>query len=170
MMRILLDVNVMLDAVLRRPPHYEAAREIWRAVEANRVEALVPAHGVTTLYYVVARARGGPFARQTIADLLSACRIASVTDPVVRRALSLPWKDFEDAVCAASAEAAACDLLVTRDPRGFPDSPVPVVDPRTALDLLLRPRGVPGQARERRARYGRSPGPRGRKRGRRPAA
>lgn len=168
MSRVLLDVNVMLDAVLRRPPHYEAAREIWRAAEENRVEALIPAHGVTRLYYVVARARGGPFARQTIADLLSACRIAAVTDAVVRRALGLPWKDFEDAVCAASAEAAACDLLVTRDPRGFPDSPVPVVDPQTALGLL-QPRGGPDQVAERHARYRRSSKPRSRKRGRPPA-
>lgn len=168
MSRILLDVNVMLDAVLRREPHYEAAREIWRAAEMNRVEALVPAHGVTTLYYVVARARGASFARQTIAGLLSACRIAAVTDSVVRTALALPWRDFEDAVCAASAEAAGCDLLVTRDPRGFPDSPVPVVDPQTALALLQRG-GDPDSVAERPARYRRIRKPRARKRGRPPA-
>jgi hypothetical protein len=44
--------------------------------------------------------------------------------------------DFEDAVCVAAAEAADCELVVTRDPQGFAGSPVRVVDPTTALALL----------------------------------
>jgi predicted nucleic acid-binding protein len=148
--------------VLRRPPHYEAARDIWKAAEYKRAEALVPAHGVTTLYYVVARARGASFARLAVGDLLAACGVAPVNDAVIRRALGLPWKDFEDAVCAASAEAAGCDLLVTRDPKGFPDSPVPVVDPLTAVSLL-KGAGGPGDVAEPAARYSRARRPRRRR-------
>lgn len=44
--------------------------------------------------------------------------VAAVDDNVVRRALALAWPDFEDAVCAAAAEASACDAPVTRDPDG----------------------------------------------------
>ena len=55
---------------------------------------------------------------------------------ILRRALDLGWSDFEDAVCAAAAEATSCDLLVTRDAGGFKDSPVLVVDPVTALSLI----------------------------------
>jgi hypothetical protein len=58
---------------------------------------------------------------------------------VLRRALVLAWPDFEDAVCAASAEAAGCDAIVSRDPAGFPDPPVPVIDPAAAFGLLARP-------------------------------
>lgn len=55
---------------------------------------------------------------------------------VIRTALSLCWPDFEDAVCAAAAQACGCDAIVSRDPAGFPDSPVPVLDPETALAWL----------------------------------
>jgi hypothetical protein len=54
------------------------------------------------------------------------------------RALGLGWPDFEDAVCAAAAEASGCQAIVTRDPDGFPDSPVPVVDAAGALSWILR--------------------------------
>jgi hypothetical protein len=55
-----------------------------------------------------------------------------------RRALALGWPDFEDAVCAAAAEAAGCQAIVTRDLDGFPASPLPVVDPAGALSWILR--------------------------------
>jgi predicted nucleic acid-binding protein len=134
--RCLLDVNVILDMVLDRRPHLEAARALWAAAERKEIEAVVSAHGVTTVFYVVARERGAAFARRIITDLVVVPSIAAVDGPILRRALDLGWPDFEDAVCAAAAEAASCDLLVTRDAGGFKDSPVPVVDPVTALSLV----------------------------------
>jgi len=62
--------------------------------------------------------------------------VAQVDDNVVRRALALAWPDFEVAVCAAAAEASACDALVTRDPDGYPNAPFPVIDPAAALSWI----------------------------------
>jgi len=50
-------------------------------------------------------------------------------------------------VCAAAAEAAGCDLVVTRNRKDFGRSPVTAVDPITALAL------VEGGGSERRANY-----------------
>lgn len=148
MRRILVDVNVVLDALLRRPPHADAAIKIWTAAESGEVSGHVPAHGVSTLFYLFLRARGPAAARRAVADLLAVFKVAAVDQAVLLRALALAWSDFEDAVCAASAEAAGCDLIVTRDPSGFRNSPVPTVDPATALALLDR-RGGPGRVSER---------------------
>jgi predicted nucleic acid-binding protein len=133
--RLLLDLNVLLDVVLERPGA-SAAAEVWAALERHRGEGFVPAHGVTTIYYVVARAQGGSFARRATEALLRAFAVAPVDGDVLRRALAFDWPDFEDAVCAAAAEACECDAIVTRDPGGFPDSPVEMVDPGTALAWL----------------------------------
>ena len=45
--------------------------------------------------------------------------MAAVGEDVMRHALVLAWPDFEDAVCAAAAEAGGCDAIVTRDPRAL---------------------------------------------------
>lgn len=138
MKRVLVDVNVLLDAVLEREPHAKVATKIWAAVETRRVAGLVPAHGVTTLFYLFSRARGADSARRAVAHLLSVFGVAAVGQATLQRALTLGWTDFEDAVCAAAAEAAGCDLIVTRDPAGFRASPVQSVDSATALALLER--------------------------------
>jgi hypothetical protein len=70
--------------------------------------------------------------------------VAAVDGGVVRRALRLNLADFEDAVCAAAAEGAGCDLVVTRNGRDYRQSPVTAVDPMTALALIAGggPKGV----------------------------
>jgi predicted nucleic acid-binding protein len=131
-----MDVNVVLDFVLSREPFVAGSTALLAAAETGQAELFVPAHGITTVFYVVARQRSAAVARRVVADLLLVTKVAVVNDTVVRRALVLGWPDFEDAVCAAAAEGEGCDLLVTRDPAGFAESPVLAVDPVAALAVL----------------------------------
>jgi predicted nucleic acid-binding protein len=133
---LLLDLNVILDVILDRKPDADAAAALWRAIEAGQGRGLIPAHGITTIFYLIEKARGATFARRGVERLISVFGVAPVNEAVVRRALALAWRDFEDAVCAAAAEASGCEVIVTRDPSGFPDAPLPVVDTIAALSWL----------------------------------
>lgn len=134
--RILIDLNVVLDVLLDRAPHADAAAAVWGMVERGEVEALIPAHCVTTLHYLVTRSRGREFGDRCVADVLSVFDVAPVDAAVLADAVALRWADFEDAVCAASAKAAGCHLITTRDPRGFPGSPCPPLTPAETLAAL----------------------------------
>ena len=134
---LLLDLNVILDVILDRAPGAEAAAALWAALESGHGRGLIPAHGVTTIFSLLEKARGAAFARDGVERLLGVFGVAPVNDMVVRRALVFGWPDFEDAVCAAAAEASGCEALVTRDPDGYPSPPLPVIDPAAALAWLV---------------------------------
>ena len=134
---ILLDLNVILDVILDRRPCADAAAALWAAIEGGRGRGLIPAHGVTTIFHLIEQARGAAFARDGVERLIGVFGVAPVNDLVVRRALVFGWPDFEDAVCAAAAEASGCEAIVTRDPDGYPNPPLPVIDPAAALSWLL---------------------------------
>ncbi|HEX5474309.1 MAG TPA: PIN domain-containing protein [Vicinamibacterales bacterium] len=138
MKRLLLDLNVFLDVMLDRPPHAEVAAALWAAIERGHGHGMIPAHGVTTIFYMLQKARDAAFARQGVERLIGVFAVAPIDDAVVRRALALAWPDFEDAVCAAAAEISGCDVLVTRDPDGYPNPPLPVIDPAAALSWLAQ--------------------------------
>ena len=55
-MRILLDLNVVLDVVQNRPPHYQDSAEVLSRVRTGELAAILPSHGVTTLWYILAKA------------------------------------------------------------------------------------------------------------------
>ena len=154
MRRVLLDLNVLLDVLLDREPHAEMSAAIWAAIEERRLDGALAAHGLTTIFYLVAKQRGRVAAREVVADLLAVFGIAAVDEVVLRRAVALDLADFEDAVAAAAAEAAACDAIVTRDLSGFRGSPVQALEPLlvlAALDAEIHePAATYGKGRRRR--------------------
>jgi hypothetical protein len=102
---------------------------------------VIPAHGVTTIFYPLEKARDARFALDGVDGLLKVFGVATVDDAVIRRALVLSWPDFEDAVCAAAAEATGCEAIVTRDPDGYPNCSLLVIDPAAALAWLINRQG-----------------------------
>jgi predicted nucleic acid-binding protein len=151
--KVLVDANVCLDVLLGRAPFGESSMAIWSLAEESDVEGVVPAHAVTTVHYLVCKERGRATGRRFVADLIRVFRVAAVNEAVLRRALEFEFGDLEDAVCAAAAEAASCDLIVTRNGKNFAHSPVAAVDPMTALALLDG--GGSGEVSERGPAYGR---------------
>ncbi len=135
-MKVLVDANICLDVLLGRAPFGESSTKIWSLVERGEVEGLVPAHAVTTVHYLVSKERDRATGRRFVADLMRVFGVAAVSESELKRALELDFLDFEDAVCAAAAEGAECDLIVTRNRRDFGKSPVTAVDPITALAIF----------------------------------
>ncbi len=134
--RVLLDLNLVLDVLLDRAPHADAASALWAAVETGEVEGLVAAHCVTTLHYLATRSGGREFGNRCVADVLGVFGVARVDAAVLEAALALEWSDFEDAVCAAAAVAADCHVIASRDTRGFRRAPLPVLGPVEALAAI----------------------------------
>jgi predicted nucleic acid-binding protein len=134
-MKILLDINVILDIFLDRAPHAAASSAVWAAIEKGHVAGVLAAHAVTTIHYILKGQVGGAVARNTVESILRVLDVAAVDTQVIRRALQFGWVDFEDAVTAAAAESADCEAIVSRDPKGFPRSPIRVLSPEAAAPL-----------------------------------
>lgn len=140
MKRLLFDVNVVLDVLLDRAPFAEASSEAWAAVERGEADGLLSAHAVTTLHYLNAKAVGVRMASETTDALLSVFDVAPVDEAVLRSAVALEWKDFEDAVTAAGAKRAKCDAVITRNPRDFKGAPIKVLTPAEAVAWIAASR------------------------------
>ena len=134
-MKVLLDLNVLLDVVQNRVPHYRDSAEVLSRARAGEIQALIPAHAVTTLHYVLTKAAGQPKADQTVDWLLAHFEIAPAGQDAFRGARKLALPDFEDAVVTSLAETAQCAYIVTRNEADFAGSPVPAVSPTAFLAL-----------------------------------
>jgi predicted nucleic acid-binding protein len=131
--RVLVDINVLLDVLARREPHYMASAGVWTAAETKTIQGLVSAHSITTLYYLLRRAADHATALRGIRLIRDIFQILPVDGTVIDEALASPWRDFEDAVqyqCALRAEAT---LIVARDVRHFRRSAIPVLSPEAFL-------------------------------------
>ena len=134
--RALVDVNIVLDVLADRGPFFDSAARLWRAVEQRQLECAMAAHGVTTLHYLLARQLGHVRAAAGIADVLRVFRVAPVDEAILRDALALGWRDFEDAVHMCAALSWGAKYVVSRDATGFRGGSLPVLSPEELLGLL----------------------------------
>ncbi len=130
---ILVDLNVVLDVIQKREPHYSASAAVLDRIVQRQVDASLPAHAFTTLYYVVEKYQSSSAAQRVVDWLLMHFGVAPVGREELIRARALGWDDFEDAVVAAAAESNGSSLIVTRNVRNFAGSPVTAVTPEEFL-------------------------------------
>jgi predicted nucleic acid-binding protein len=137
--RVLLDLNVLLDVIQKREPHYAASAAILSRIASGEIEGAVAAHAMTTIHYIVAKLAGRERALQAIDWLLGELEIIPEDRETLLRARGLGMGDFEDAVVAAAAERSGCDHVVTRNVGDFDPSPVPAVSPGELDAALAEP-------------------------------
>ncbi len=126
-MTVTVDINVLLDVFQNRQPHYAASAHVVSLVETGAVFGVCPAHGLTTLYYMVRKYGSKRDAEIALDRVLDHFRIGNLDATGWREARSLSLGDFEDAAVAAVAKATGSSLIVTRDIDGFSGSQVPAM-------------------------------------------
>lgn len=135
-LRILFDVNVLLDVVLDREPHVRASAELLAEVENGRLGGLMSAVTAPTIHYIVRRQLDREQSLLTTRRLLDLCEVAPVTRVVLEDALSLGFDDYEDAVQHESARHAQADGIVTRNVRDFELGKLAIFTPDQLLQVL----------------------------------
>jgi predicted nucleic acid-binding protein len=135
MIRVLLDTNVVLDALLARAPWDVEATAIFEANRLDRVAASITASSLTDLFYVTRRLADRERAWSAVRVCLDQLAILPVSAAELQAAASGPGADLEDNLQIACASKHGLDAIITRDPKGFAGSPVPVLTP---VELLAR--------------------------------
>lgn len=133
--KLLLDTNVLLDYVLRRP-EYETAMRLLRAVAERSVEGCVCSLSLKDLYYVSCKAMGEPDARAVVRDLMQLLEVLPIGANECRMSVESNEPDFEDGLVRAAAESNDVDFIVTRDVDAFTRSSVRSVSPGLCLDII----------------------------------
>ena len=139
-MNVLFDTNVILDVLLEREPHVEAASRLFALVDNGRIRGCICATTATTIYYIAAKSFGGRRARDQIHGLLGLFEVAPVDRPVLDGALDLDFSDYEDAVVHEAARAVGATAIVTRDRDDFAHSAIPVLAPAELLATIVASR------------------------------
>ena len=135
-MQVLIDTNVVLDLLLEREPFVETAIAIFEQIERGNLDGYIAATTITNIFYIIRKTEGREVALAAINRLLSGLRFCAVDRQIVETALSLGLKDFEDSIQLACATLDQLDGIVTRDPKDFSGSKLPIYSPTELLKQL----------------------------------
>ena len=119
-MKILIDTNVIIDALTSREPWNESAEKIFIMTANNIVDMYITASSATDIYYLVRKhLHNVETARQVMGKLYSLVGILEVKEEDCVDALVSPITDYEDAVVEQVARRSAVECIVTRNQKDY---------------------------------------------------
>ena len=136
-MKVLVDTNVILDVLLNRAPFVELSANIVSSIETKNIEGYLCATTVTTLDYLLSKAKNREQSKIEIKKLLHLFGISDVNSRVLALAADSAFTDFEDAVLYYSGECAGVDCVVTRNTKDFKHASLPIYTPEELWGILL---------------------------------
>jgi predicted nucleic acid-binding protein len=134
---VLLDTNIILDALQERQPYDLPAKEILKRSQNGEFTCLFTANAAADIFYMYSKARDVKSARIALEFLLENYGVISVAHEDCTNALSFPLDDFEDALVVACAKKADVEYIVIRDDLLLTcDLPVKAITPTALLNII----------------------------------
>lgn len=136
-MKILVDTNVIIDALTSREPWNESAEKIF-IMAANRiVDMYITASSATDIYYLIRKhLHNTEAAKQIMGKLYSLMGILEVTGTDCVEAIASAISDYEDAVMEKVAFRKNMDYIVTRNIKDYQAGNTPVILPDDFIELM----------------------------------
>lgn len=134
-MVILVDTNIIIDALANREPYADDAKRIMEKCAAREITGILAAHSIPNLFYILIKNFSQEERRFLLKNLCEIFQISDLNEKKIVAALeNNAFSDFEDGLQEECAVESMADYIVTRNPADFKHSRVKVILP----DELLR--------------------------------
>lgn len=136
-MKIFLDTNVILDFFIERKEFEEDSEQLFEYILSKKVIAVVCSISYGTIDYIMEKNKYNKTVRKERLNwLYRNCNTDFLNHSKLRNALNSNFSDFEDALQYYSAQSSQCDFIITRNPKDYQTSEIPVYTTQGFLDLL----------------------------------
>ena len=136
-MRVLIDTNVIIDALTSREPWKESAEKIFIMAATHVIEMYITASSATDIYYLVKKyIHSAEQAKQVMGKLYSIVGILSVSEAECIEGLASAVIDYEDAVIERTALKADMNYIITRNVKDFQQGVVKAILPDDFIALI----------------------------------
>lgn len=135
-MKVLIDTNVILDVLCKRQEFFEDSSKVMKYCEVNKIEGVISALSIPNIIYIMRKELDAEKTKDIIEKLQLIFTVADLKSDDIKKALSLNFDDFEDALQSACASRIKADYIVTRNIRDFKNSRITAIKPSELLERI----------------------------------
>jgi len=125
--RLFLDTNVMLDLLGDRAPFYDSVAKLATLADLRQLDIIVSALSYATVHYFLSKYENSEKAIDKLRKFKIISEICDLDASIIEKGLNSNFSDFEDSLQYFSALKSECNILITRDSRGFKNSDLPIM-------------------------------------------
>lgn len=138
-MKILIDTNVVIEALTSREPWRKSAEKIFIMAANNIVDMYITASAATDIYYLLRKyLHNTDTAKQIMGKLYSLTGILEVKEEDCVDAVASPIIDYEDAVVEQVARRSDIECIVTRNQKDYEAGLIKICSPEDFIRLMER--------------------------------
>lgn len=132
--KILLDTDVIFDFFLDRKPFSDDSAKILTWCELKEIYGFITPVIISNTYYLLKKNSTHNKVVENLKGLMAIVDVLIMDKEIVLNALNSFFTDFEDALQHFSAvKSLHIDLIVTRNPKDYKLSSLPVVTPQVYI-------------------------------------
>ena len=136
-MVVLVDTNIIIDALANREPYADNAKKILEKCAAREVTGILAAHSIPNMFYILRKNFSQDERRFLLKNLCNIFKISDLNAKKILAALENEiFVDFEDCLQEECAVESMADYIVTRNPADFANSRVKVILPEDFLKKI----------------------------------
>lgn len=132
--RVFLDTNIVIDYLAKRAPFAEEAKRIFLQ-SPRHTQLCISSLSFTTIFYVLKKFYDRKSLMEMLEGLYSLAEVLPTDEIAIKRSIHSNFTDFEDSVQYHTALSGNADYIVTRNPKDFARSELPVFTPPEFLQI-----------------------------------
>lgn len=135
MMKILIDADMVLEALVNRSGFVAHSKDLWELVQTEHIQGYISELGLKKIRSFAKKLETSKNAKKVVDGIKAKMSICSIDSHLVQQARSLDITDFESAVEVACAITMNIGAIVTQQPQNFAGADLRVL---SVGDLLER--------------------------------
>ena len=135
-MKVLIDTNIILDVLCKRPAFYEDSAKIFKLCEVKKISGVISALSIPNIMYILRKELDADKTREILDSLMLIFSVADLKADDLKKAADMRFMDYEDAIQSACATRIKANYIVTRNIKDFSESKVTAIKPAELLDRI----------------------------------
>ena len=127
MEKVFVDTNIIIDWLGKREPFFKYAKGVFQLADDNKITLLLSSMSFVTVEYILRKEIGKDKVKKALLGIRTFSRVCNTGEKEIDLALLSDMKDFEDALQYFTAKNNLANVIITRNPKDFLKSTLPVM-------------------------------------------
>lgn len=135
-MKVLIDTNIILDVLCNRKEFVEDSAKVFKLCEVKKVTGCISALSIPNIVYIMRKELDTEKVKEILEKLSLIFEIADLKADDLKRASTLDFKDYEDAIQSTQASRIKANYIITRNIKDYNKSKVMAIKPSELIERI----------------------------------
>lgn len=135
-MKVLIDTNIILDVLCNRKDFVEESSKVFKLCEVKKIMGYISALSIANIVYIMRKELDTEKVKEILEKLSLIFEVVDLKSDELKRASSLDFKDYEDAIQSVQANRIKANYIITRNIKDYNKSKVTTIKPSELIERI----------------------------------